>query len=202
MTQSTTAPSAPPHPAPGGAGAARPRYSRRHYLIDPVMQGRYFISMLIIALVMAGGVALLFSHSFLAATRGGVAVNETLGRAWLLRAALGVAVMSVALLPIASIFLSHRIAGPAYRLRKAAAGAAAGELQGRIHLRRYDHLKSTAEAFNQMLDCLEERERLAGENRAAARAAIRAALEKLASPDELDFPEALRLLEEAETRLR
>jgi nitrogen fixation/metabolism regulation signal transduction histidine kinase len=115
--------------------------------------------------------------------------------------ALWAAALMMLVLPVASVFLSHRIAGPAYRLRKAARDVAAGNYAFRIHLRTHDYLKPTAEAFNAMLTQLETQAAADAQRNAAVRDAILLALKKLESPDDLALPAALRLLEEAAAKL-
>jgi methyl-accepting chemotaxis protein len=59
---------------------------------------------------------------------------------------LQIAVMSVMFL--VSIFLSHRIAGPIYKLMKSMEEARAGKLEGPIFFRKNDHFKELADQFN------------------------------------------------------
>lgn len=201
---SRTQMSAPEIPEPRVAAGAgpKPRYQRRHWLIDPVMQGRFFLNMLFISALVGFGVTMFSAHYFLF-TMGHAVVNQAELKEHFFRLAIGASIFAMIVLPVASIFLSHRFAGPAYRLRKAAESVAEGQYQFRIHLRRYDHLKPTAETFNHMLERLDERRRTDSANHGAAAQAIHCALEKLSSPDlEAELPEVLRLLEEAQARLR
>ena len=55
---------------------------------------------------------------------------------------------------LVSIFLSHRIAGPLFKLRKFFAAAKAGNYTQRIQFRKADHFQELAESYNEMMDRL------------------------------------------------
>lgn len=61
------------------------------------------------------------------------------------------------LVVLVSIFISHRFAGPIFRLEKIAEAVGNGDLTVRAHLRRGDELAQTAEQMNQMIEALQER---------------------------------------------
>lgn len=56
-----------------------------------------------------------------------------------------------------SIFLSHRIAGPLYKLRKALADVARGNLDQKIVFRKNDHFMELQDQFNDMVQHLSVR---------------------------------------------
>jgi nitrogen fixation/metabolism regulation signal transduction histidine kinase len=56
-----------------------------------------------------------------------------------------------------TIFISHKLAGPVYRLEKFAQNLSRGQLQDRIHLRDGDELKDVAASFNSMGDIIQAR---------------------------------------------
>jgi methyl-accepting chemotaxis protein len=62
----------------------------------------------------------------------------------------------IALIAFASIFVSHRIAGPIYRFEESAKMIAEGDLSLKIHLRKGDELKDLANTFNTMTEKLEK----------------------------------------------
>lgn len=72
-----------------------------------------------------------------------------------------------------SLFVTHRIAGPLYRLARSMDMVAAGDLTRRIHLRRSDELQETAAAFNAMLDSVQRRVRAGREGGHAAAEELR-----------------------------
>ncbi|MDD2716030.1 MAG: HAMP domain-containing protein [Candidatus Wallbacteria bacterium] len=59
------------------------------------------------------------------------------------------------LLALASLFISHRIAGPIYRFEVSAKTIANGDLTLRVKLRKGDELQHLAECFNLMAENLE-----------------------------------------------
>jgi methyl-accepting chemotaxis protein len=187
---------------PNAGTATGPRFRRRRWWIDSTFQGRHIAQLLVLSLL-AGMAAALGVWQFLAGHGGDpiVALETRLpGPLWRLIAEIAFVILIV--VPVAGLFLSHRAAGPAYRFRQSFAEVARGRLGFRIKLRRADQMKSTAEAFNRMIEALEERRKAAGQDRTEIAQAISTALEKLKSSDETELPEALRLLEEAESRLR
>jgi len=56
-----------------------------------------------------------------------------------------------------TLILSHRFAGPIYRLEKDLADIAKGDFSIRIKFRKKDELKSIAEGINKILDEMEKR---------------------------------------------
>lgn len=50
-----------------------------------------------------------------------------------------------------SIWLSHRIAGPIYRMKQFLSNVASGDLKSRLMLRKNDELKDMADAINKMV---------------------------------------------------
>jgi nitrate/nitrite-specific signal transduction histidine kinase len=54
-----------------------------------------------------------------------------------------------------SIFLTHKIAGPLYRLQTSCRGITSGNLKTRAHLRKLDEAKEIAETFNDMAESLD-----------------------------------------------
>ena len=52
------------------------------------------------------------------------------------------------------IYLSHKIAGPIYRIEKSISGMAAGDLSSHITLRRGDEMVSLADSVNRLTDSL------------------------------------------------
>ncbi len=69
---------------------------------------------------------------------------------------------------IASLVLSHRVAGPIYRFERSADEVAGGDLTSRVFLRDRDELGDFRNVFNTMVDAL--RNRVAGDVACAFRA--------------------------------
>jgi len=55
-----------------------------------------------------------------------------------------------------SIFLTHKIAGPLFRLQESFREVSEGNLQVRARLRKLDEAKDTAQSFNQMVEVLDQ----------------------------------------------
>jgi methyl-accepting chemotaxis protein len=79
----------------------------------------------------------------------------------LLRSTSGVLILGLLVvvfeLGILTVFVSHKIAGPIYRLDKFAEAYGSGDLTSRIHLRQGDQLMNTADKFNAMGDQVHKR---------------------------------------------
>lgn len=60
----------------------------------------------------------------------------------------------VVIIAIISLFVSHKIAGPVYRLEESSKLIAAGDLTHKVHLRQGDELFDLQDAFNKMSDSL------------------------------------------------
>ena len=66
-------------------------------------------------------------------------------------------VLFLLLTGIIGIFLSHRIAGPLYKIQKTFEKIKDGDLTQRVFLRPKDELRDFAEDFNQMMDSIENK---------------------------------------------
>lgn len=58
---------------------------------------------------------------------------------------------------IVSIFISHRIAGPIYKIKKTLDEASEGKTGLRIYLRKTDELKEVADSINKVLEVLDNK---------------------------------------------
>lgn len=66
----------------------------------------------------------------------------------------------VPLIVLIGIFLSHRIAGPAYRIERTLRDIGKGNFDIHIELRRHDELKGIANAINDMVSDLKKLEKI------------------------------------------
>lgn len=126
---------------------------RRTFLINKKLQGKYA---LMIGGVLTFVLALMEAHAFLVIRMiqpefGDPVLLEPLKslQLWMLASGL----IFIVVIPILSIFISHKIAGPLFRFEKTLREA----LQSKgpvppIHLRRGDELQSLADLINQLLD--------------------------------------------------
>ncbi|MDN5278371.1 MAG: hypothetical protein PWR01_2336 [Clostridiales bacterium] len=133
------------------------KHRRRTYLIKTGLQLRYMGIIISTMLMVAFGVGWIIYHtswSKIANTPDLTldklslifdSVNGILMR-WI--------VVFVFIIAILSIFVSHKIAGPVYRLEETTRIIASGDLTYQVNLRQGDELQDLQEAFNKMSDSL------------------------------------------------
>ena len=180
--------------------AAAPRYRRRKWIVDIRLQGRYMFQMTAMAILFGGVSAYAASTYYASGADAWLSSSDPVNRMFFYLWAQLAALVAL-LVPLTSIFLSHRFAGPAFRIGRATDDVIQGDLSTRIHLRSKDHLVPLADGFNRMLDHLEAQKNTRLDRDHALRGSIRQALEKMSSEDSSEFPEALRLLEEVESKI-
>jgi methyl-accepting chemotaxis protein len=134
-------------------------HCRRHYYIDKKFQSKiFFLTITLLAFYSLIFVTVLFfptmsSFSSSSTSPEQVEAARTL---LLLHAKVWPAIgISMLILSGLSIFISHRIAGPIYRIRTALAEIFAGDLTTKIRLRKGDDLQEVAEQVNQLKDQLQ-----------------------------------------------
>jgi methyl-accepting chemotaxis protein len=133
---------------------ATPDYKamRRRYLINKRMQIKYAVW---IAAVLVIVVLLMQAHTFLVIKMAEPEFGNPLLTAplkELQRYMLFTGLVYAVVIPILSIFLSHKIAGPLFRLEKTIREALASDGPVRpIKLREEDELQSLADLINQLL---------------------------------------------------
>ncbi|GAB4275947.1 MAG: hypothetical protein Kow0029_17480 [Candidatus Rifleibacteriota bacterium] len=133
------------------------KHRRRTYLIKTGLQLRYMGIIISTMLMVAFGVGWIIYHtswSQIANTPDLTldklssifdSVNSILIR-WI--------IVFVFIIAILSIFVSHKIAGPVYRLEETTRIIASGDLTYQVNLRHGDELGDLQEAFNKMSDSL------------------------------------------------
>ncbi len=100
------------------------------------------------------------------------------------------------------IFVSHRIAGPLYKLSRFFKEAGAGNLREELRFRKHDHFKNLADEYNQMIKGLRG---LFDQNRGSAEAAIARiehAIQHTDAVARIDLEQALASLHEISGRIR
>jgi len=137
---------------------------RRNYFIERSFQTRFILKFCM--LVVAGGLLTIGILYFLALRSTtvsiinlSVVVKSTAD--FLLPILIQTVLVVMVLLSIATIivtlFVSHKIAGPLYRIKKAMHDLGEGDFTTQITLRRLDQLKNLAEEFNSMVNKLKAR---------------------------------------------
>jgi methyl-accepting chemotaxis protein len=102
---------------------------------------------------------------------------------------LQLAVMSVMFL--VSIFLSHRIAGPIYKLSRSMELARDGKLEGPIFFRKNDHFQEVAQIFNSLHAKWKERLEIRDSGIQAAIKALESALPQTQGPSRIAIEDAI-----------
>ncbi|MCX5678644.1 MAG: methyl-accepting chemotaxis protein [Candidatus Omnitrophica bacterium] len=140
------------------AGTPPRRIRRKNYFIDKKFQGTFILKFCM--LVAATGLfimVVLYSLSNKATTvsfiNSRVVVQTTAD--FLFPLLIQTFVIATVFVGIATIFItlfiSHRIAGPAYRFKKTLADLSGGNFSENCHLRRKDSLQDVAKALNDMM---------------------------------------------------
>lgn len=132
------------------------KITRRVFLIAPEMQGSIVLRVVVLTVAFAGLVilGLAWSYSQLSALPVDEEVRRRFSEAAIITA--GVAVLMLIALGCYFIVLTHRIAGPAYRIRKAIVNLSEGRTEDRVRLREGDYLQDLAAATNQLAEAMEE----------------------------------------------
>lgn len=126
---------------------------RRQYMIDRAFQMRVlrqFLGVVLVALILAAYVTHVVGWMYSAYTSGALSDGYA---PWTERVLVwvfggGSLIISGAIFYLISIFYSHRIAGPAWKLRTALHQLAEGGLPAPVKLRDTDYLQDVAKAVN------------------------------------------------------
>ena len=148
------------------------RYRRRIYLINKQSQyrmaGEFAIVMLVgalLSLVNVHFVSVLSYYGSIGVTLFNLLPVDSQPFLW---AVVGVLIiLSIGIVLLFSVFFSHRVAGPGYRIVKSLDAMTQGDLTMRIRLRKKDHLHDIAEGINHLVaNWCETLDETAGEIRA------------------------------------
>ena len=101
-----------------------------------------------------------------------------------------------------SIYFMHRIAGPLYRFGALFRSIGTGQLYQRARLRKHDYLHREAQAFNSMLDHLENRIQIINLHSALVTQAYEAVALQVHEQAPGRIPDALQTLEEEIRRFK
>jgi len=128
----------------------RAKSRRRHYFIDSRFQLNHIVSFAvfaaIVALIVGGVVAYLFLFE-LPRTR----VEQRFWAPTFLSNLLWTILAVIVLACLRSVFVSHKIVGPMYRLRYIMKAVGDGDLTHRVRFRTRDRLKDVGEACDEMV---------------------------------------------------
>ncbi len=136
---------------------------RKRYLIKPGFQSRLTMIFILIVIIVANLVgAIVYGISIDKLEKKLVDENKLpiephqLGQT-LLPGVVIAELISICVVAFISIFVTHTIAGPVYRMERVARDIGAGNLTNVIKLRPKDELKDLADAMNDMTDGLKRR---------------------------------------------
>ncbi|HET8542783.1 MAG TPA: hypothetical protein VFL83_23115 [Anaeromyxobacter sp.] len=207
-----SAPATPPAGPPAATGtSAHPKRYVRNYLLDTGLQLRLASYLLAVAVALSTGLGWLLWSAYRETSRvialGEPDVGDSIAKAlasedrwrmFLIAAAL--TVVLVALL-LASVVITHRIAGPAFVIGRTCRQVAEGSLVRPRPLRSHDLLVDLADDVAGMVDALRDREERERDAVARAAATLRdpsaAPASRAEAADELE-----RVASEKEARLR
>ena len=171
------------------AGEGRTRL-RRRYWVMPEVQGRFIAWMVVSSAVIATVVAWVVLLLVWAPLRNQIAWAESNVDADVFFAQTMVRVLLTTLLMIVffgalsfllGLFISHRVAGPLYRLGRVAGRAAEVKYSERVKLRERDYIHDFAEKFNRMMQDFEKEYVTHQEAMGAVEAQLAAIAEELGS---------------------
>ena len=137
---------------------------RKNYFIERSFQTRFIIKFCMLTII--GGLLTIGLLYFLSLRSTTVAIvnSEVVVKTtadFLLPILIQTVVVVMVLVSIATIivtlFVSHKIAGPLYRLKKGMHDLGEGNFSTEIKIRKFDQLKDVVEAFNNMAKSLKEK---------------------------------------------
>ena len=139
--------------------SGKPHWRRRQYLINKGLQFRY-MSLIIVSLVLVSAFLGWFVHQ----TTWGMLVERVTNQEAVRELSEIFTKVNLRLIPVilvflivisfVSLFLSHSIAGPMYRLERYMKEVGQGRLSMQIRIRRTDELHHFASVMDDMLDSL------------------------------------------------
>ncbi|MFH2137217.1 MAG: methyl-accepting chemotaxis protein [Candidatus Omnitrophota bacterium] len=135
----------------------RALFTRRRFLIQKKLQFKYMLMVLFTIIAVTGAIVLTvyFTHwSLLTKQLASVPGKEALPEVFqkinmILLFEIPIALIIAA---FASVFVSHKVAGPVYRLEQVANKMAKGDLTNYLRLRKDDELKNLGTAFNSVIE--------------------------------------------------
>ena len=134
------------------------KFKRRRYFIDKRLQTKYVVLTILLLVVYTFLFVVILTFPYIVPLASSAPIEEQAKAARTLLTlhksiwpALGVVML---IMSSASIFITHKIAGPVYRFRKVLAEISDGNLDISVKLRDKDDLKDLAEDFNLVISDL------------------------------------------------
>ena len=136
-------------------------YKRRQYYIKKDFQSRFIVKfclLILLGAVLSTAILLLLSQGSLTSTYQNSKLVIKSTASTILPAILYTNLITLALITSAmaatTLFISHRLAGPIFRVEKALKEVKDGNLNERLMLRKKDQLVDLADGFNNMTESL------------------------------------------------
>ena len=155
---------------------ARVPYRRRKIMVQPAYQLRVAAVILLAILFYSGLLGVLLFYPLMVAFDAAGSSQQQL---WIANQVLDLhtrfwpSVLVIAILvAIQSLFVTHRVVGPAYHLCRVMQGLGEGRFDVRAHLRRFDRLKDLEAALNALGESLQRREQAVAEREVRLRAEV------------------------------
>lgn len=143
---------------------ARKPYKRRIYILKDTAQPRYiftyfvifcmgvFLFSIVFSLLSMETTSIVYENQYFNVGRTpAVLLTDLFGSGWVIVALGGI------LLFMVTVFLTHRISGPLYRLNASIKAMADGDFSFRVILRKKDDAKELAESLNRLSDGLSQK---------------------------------------------
>jgi len=135
------------------------KIKRRQYFIAPEFQSRYIRYILLVMFGVGALAAYTVYYKSMLLLGGKLANVYPQGRLVAIVRSVNIQILLSLLLitplvAIVSLFLSHRMAGPVYRMEKTLVAIANGDISGRITLRKHDEFKALADRINLVVNSM------------------------------------------------
>ncbi|MCD6459837.1 hypothetical protein J7L67_04125, partial [bacterium] len=138
--------------------ADKKKFKRRNYFINKQVQGIYalfiIMSVGIISLLVSMEILRSFYNSF--GSLGNESFFNSVNIYFIIKVLI-LLVMGSILIGGLSLFASHKIAGPIFRLNSSLKNLAKGKYEERIKFRKNDYFQEIADNFNRMAESVEQR---------------------------------------------
>jgi methyl-accepting chemotaxis protein len=135
-------------------------FRRRHFFIDKQLQTKYILLTIIVLLIYSAVFALLIFLPYILPIHFNAPLAERAEAARILlslhRSVWPALLVVIPVLGVLSIFITHKIVGPVYRLKQSLRELTAGNLETRVVLRKGDDLQELADHVNQLAETLSD----------------------------------------------
>ncbi len=136
-------------------------YQRKQFYISKQFQSRFimkFCLLVVVGAVISTALLLFFSQNTLTSSFQNSRLTIQNTAQTIMPSVIYTNLISLVLISVAAIFItlfiSHKIAGPLYRLEQSLKQLEEGDLTQKVHLRKYDQITGVAETLSQTINGL------------------------------------------------